>query len=127
MRLLFVCVGNTCRSQIAEAIARDLGHESVSAGTHPPENGGVSENAIEVLKEIGVDTSGLRPKSTDSVDSDGFDMIISMGCGVRCPALPRDEDWGLKDPHGGDIEVFRQTRKEIRGRLNKLSMGQTDA
>tara|TARA_B100000686_G_scaffold296352_1_gene327860 strand:- start:1761 stop:2099 length:339 start_codon:yes stop_codon:yes gene_type:complete len=112
---------------MAEAIARNLGHESVSAGTHPPEDGRVSENAIEVLNEIGVDTSGLHPKSVDSVDSEGFDMIISMGCGVSCPALPIDEDWGLEDPHGRDIGVFRQTREDICDRLKNLAMDQTDA
>tara|TARA_B100000029_G_scaffold390744_2_gene387537 strand:- start:1732 stop:2070 length:339 start_codon:yes stop_codon:yes gene_type:complete len=112
---------------MAEAIARDLGHESVSAGTHPPENTGVSENAIEVLNEIGVDISGLIPKSVDSIGLSGFDKIISMGCGVSCPELPIGEDWGLEDPQGKDIETFRQTREEIRDRLNMLSMGKTDA
>ena len=62
VRLLFVCVGNTCRSQMAEGIARELGHEAASAGTHAPESGRVAKYAIEVLEEIGVDTSGLRPK-----------------------------------------------------------------
>ena len=67
MRLLFVCVGNSCRSQIAEAIANDLGHYASSAGTDPEQN--VSRNAIEVLDEMGVDSSGLFPKSIDSIES----------------------------------------------------------
>tara|TARA_Y100000588_G_scaffold302876_1_gene325249 strand:- start:3666 stop:4004 length:339 start_codon:yes stop_codon:yes gene_type:complete len=112
---------------MAEAIAREMGHESYSAGTQPPRNGRVSGNAIEVLNEVGIDTSGLYPKSVDSVDSKSFDMIISMGCGVSCPALPIDEDWGLEDPHGSEVGVFRQTRDEISERLSKLHKSHTDA
>ena len=59
MRLLFVCVGNTCRSQMAEAIARDLGLSSSSAGTHPPKAEGVAPNALKVLKEISIDTKAF--------------------------------------------------------------------
>ena len=112
---------------MAEAIAREMGYEASSAGTHPPENHGVSENAIEVLSEIGIDTAELAPKSVDSVDSEDFDMIISMGCGVSCPAMPIDLDWRLEDPHGRGVEIFRQTREEIRELLSKLSMKNTDA
>ncbi|GIS50211.1 MAG: hypothetical protein Ct9H90mP24_5030 [Methanobacteriota archaeon] len=95
MRLLFVCVGNTCRSQMAEAIARDLGHSASSAGTHPPEDRGVAPNALIVLEEISIDTRGLHPKSVDFVDPENFDKIISMGCGVSCPApqLTRTGGW----------------------------------
>ncbi len=104
MRILFICAGNTCRSQIAEALARDVGHEACSAGTSPGEV--VSKNAIRVLEELGVDSSGLAPKSIDSIDTNRFDKTISMGCGVECPNLPIDEDWGLEDPHGMDLEFF---------------------
>ena len=112
---------------MAEAIAREMGHESYSAGTQPPRNGRVSGNAIEVLNEVGIDTSGLYPKSVDSVDSKSFDMIISMGCGVSCPALPIDEDWGLEDPFGREIEAYRITRDEIRARVNAIIDRGTDA
>ena len=88
MRLLFVCVGNTCRSQMAEGIASDLGHEAASAGTHPPESGRVAEYAIDVLEELGIDTSGLRPKNINAVYPGEYDAIISMGCGVSCPTIP---------------------------------------
>lgn len=125
MRLYFVCVGNTCRSQMAEALARSMGHEAASAGTHP--GMAVAGNSLAVLEEIGVSTEGLIPKSVDEVDSSGWDMIISMGCGVHCPALPISEDWGLDDPVGGPIEVYRQTRDTIIANLERLSAEQTDA
>ena len=119
MRLLFVCVGNTCRSQMAEAIARDMGHYARSAGTNPGHR--VAENAVKALFDIGVDASGLEPKSVDSIDSSGFDRIISMGCGVECPALPIDEDWGLEDPVGRGESVYSATRDEILERLSNLT------
>ena len=125
MRLYFVCVGNTCRSQMAEALARSMGHEAASAGTHP--GGAVAENSLAVLDELGVSTAGLKPKSIDDVNPNGWDMIISMGCGVHCPALPISEDWGLDDPVGGPMEVYRKTRDTIIANLERLSAEQTDA
>tara|TARA_A100001037_G_scaffold172314_1_gene154769 strand:- start:241 stop:615 length:375 start_codon:yes stop_codon:yes gene_type:complete len=124
MRLLFVCVGNSCRSQIAEAIAKDLGHYASSAGTNPEQN--VSKNAIEVLDEMGIDSSGLFPKSIDSIETNGFDKIISMGCGVECPNLPIDYDWGLEDPHGKDLRVFREVYEKIERKILSLD-DDTDA
>ncbi|MEE2650531.1 MAG: arsenate reductase ArsC [Candidatus Thermoplasmatota archaeon] len=121
MRLLFVCVGNTCRSQMAEALARDLGHEAVSAGTNVRGNVNVAEGALEVLRELDVDASGQHPKSVDSIDTSGFDKIVSMGCGVECPALPIDVDWGLDDPVGGGIEAYREARDGILEHLTGLS------
>mgnify|MGYP002004115349 CR=1 FL=1 len=119
MRLLFVCVGNTCRSQMAEAIARDMGHHASSAGTHP--GIAVAEKSILVLKEINIETDELRPKSIEEIDTEGWDMIISMGCGVHCPMLPIDEDWGLEDPVGRSIEFYRETRDTIIQNLKRLS------
>ena len=127
MRFLFVCVGNTCLRQIAESIARDLGHEAASAGTHAPESGRVAQYAIEVLEEIGIDTSGLRPKNIESVYPGEYDAIISMGCGVSCPSVPIDEDWGLEDPHGEEREVYRKTRDAIRILVTNLVGSYTDA
>jgi len=119
VKILFVCVGNTCRSQMAEALARSLGHVSESAGTHP--GGKVAENAIYVVEELGISMEGQFPKSIDEIDESGFDAIISMGCGVECPNLPIDEDWGLDDPVGMPIEAYRETRDLIRSRLSDLS------
>ena len=112
---------------MAEAIARHLGHDSSSAGTDPPEDRVVAKNALEVLEEMGIDTSELYPKSVDSVDSEGFEMIISMGCGVSCPTIPIDSDWGLEDPLGEPIEAYRRARDEIRSRIEELSLLHTDA
>ncbi len=119
MNLLFVCVGNTCRSQMAEALARHYGHNAASAGTHP--GTAVAANSLTVLEELGVSTDGLRPKSVDEIDTEGWDMIISMGCGVECPMLPIAEDWGLEDPVGLPIEVYRNTRDIIIENLERLS------
>ncbi|MAH98173.1 MAG: low molecular weight phosphatase family protein [Euryarchaeota archaeon] len=127
MRILFVCVGNTCRSQMAEAIAREMGHDASSAGTHPPEDRGVAENALTVLEEIGIETLGLHPKSIDSIESEEFDKIISMGCGVSCPNLPIDKDLGLQDPIGEDIQIYRETRDLITELLSELLFVPTDA
>ena len=118
MRLLFVCVGNSCRSQMAEGIARHLGHEAASAGTHPASQ--VSAHAITLLKSKGIDTNGLRPKSVDLFNAEDFDMVISMGCGVSCPTMRIDQDWGLDDPVGQSLEVFEATANEIERRLSQL-------
>jgi len=106
---------------MAEALARDLGHEAVSAGTNASGNVNIAEYAMEVLRELDVDVSGQNPKSVDSIDTTGFDRIISMGCGVECPTLPIDVDWGLDDPVGEGIEVYRETRDRILKHLTGLS------
>ena len=104
---------------MAEALARHYGHEAESAGTHP--GSVVASNSLTVLKELGVSAEGLRPKSVDEIDTIGWDMIISMGCGVECPALPIAEDWGLEDPVGLPIDVYRTTRDTIIENLHRLS------
>ncbi len=118
MKILFVCVGNTCRSQMAEAIARDLGYEASSAGTHPGEE--IAPNAIKVLSEIGLSVKNQFPKSTDDIETDSFDKIISMGCGVNCPNLRISQDWNLEDPHGREIDFYRETRDKIFNYLSDL-------
>ena len=96
---------------MAEAIARSHGHIATSAGTHPGEE--VNANAMRVLSEAGIDCSGLYPKSLDDIDTSGHDKIISMGCGVQCPNIPIDIDWGLEDPLGKSIEFYRFTMQRI--------------
>ena len=118
MRLLFVCVGNTCRSQIAEALAKHKGHEAQSAGTSP--GSAVASEAIEVIEERGIDIGSQYPKSVDDIDTRGFDRIISMGCGVECSRLPMDDDWGIEDPYGGDVAFYRETRDKIERLLDLL-------
>ena len=125
MKLLFVCVGNTCRSQMAEALAKEMGFKAQSAGTHP--GGEIAVNAVKVIKELGIEIDNQFPKSIDMIDTKGYDKIISMGCGVECPNLPISSDWGLDDPVGHDISFYRNTRDKIQSLLEKLSQTQTDA
>ena len=125
MNILFVCVGNTCRSQMAEALARDMGFKSQSAGTRPGEE--TAENAVKVINELGIEMKNQFPKSIDTIETKGYDKIISMGCGVECPNLPISSDWGLDDPVGHDISFYRNTRDKIQSLLEKLSQTQTDA
>tara|TARA_Y100001960_G_C13998228_1_gene505475 strand:+ start:172 stop:489 length:318 start_codon:yes stop_codon:yes gene_type:complete len=104
---------------MAEALARGLGHDSSSAGTHP--GNAIAENAISVVEELGIEMKDQFPKSIDSIDTSNFDKIVSMGCGVECPNLPIDEDWGLGDPFGEAIESYRETRDAIRRMLSNLT------
>lgn len=111
MKLLFVCVGNTCRSQMAEAISRELGHYAASAGTNPGKE--IAPNTIKVVSELGISLENQFPKLVDDIETESYDKIISMGCGVSCPDLNISEDWGLDDPHGLDIDFYRKTRDKI--------------
>ena len=119
MKLLFVCVGNTCRSQMAEALAKNMGFEAQSAGTHPGEK--IAKNAVNVIRELGINMENQFPKSIDMIETIGYDRIISMGCGVECPNLPISSDWGLDDPVGHDIDFYRHTRDKIHTLLKNLS------
>ena len=110
---------------MAEAICKSLGHSADSAGTHPGRE--VNENAIRVLEERGIESMGLFPKSIDDIETDGYDKIVSMGCGVQCPKLPIDYDWGLDDPHGKSIEIYRSTRDSIIDLMSELILKETDA
>ena len=119
MRLLFVCVGNSCRSQMAEGIARSMGHIADSAGTHPAEK--IASNAVKVLSSRRISTEGMIPKSVDLFSADNYDMVISMGCGVNCPLMRIDEDWGLEDPVGKELSEYESTAEEIERRLKLLN------
>ncbi|MBT3600583.1 MAG: low molecular weight phosphatase family protein [Euryarchaeota archaeon] len=125
MKLLFVCVGNTCRSQMAESLAKDMGFEAQSAGTNPGHK--IAKNAILVIEELGIEIKNQYPKSIDNINAESFNKIISMGCGVKCPNLVISEDWGLEDPFGKSIDFYRKTRKKIQSLLQQLSQTQTDA
>ncbi len=118
MRLLFVCVGNSCRSQMAEGLATAMGHQADSAGTHPAS--AIAPHAVTVLEARGISTEGMRPKSVDGFSADDYDFVISMGCGVQCPVMRIDQDWGLEDPVGGPLSLYEATANEIQRRLNLL-------
>ncbi|MDG1537798.1 MAG: hypothetical protein P8Q85_04510 [Candidatus Poseidoniaceae archaeon] len=118
MRLLFVCVGNSCRSQMAEGLAKAMGYEADSAGTHPAST--IASHAVTILEGRGISAEGMQPKSVDSFSADDYDFVISMGCGVQCPAMRIDDDWGLEDPVGGPLSQYEATANEIQRRLNLL-------
>lgn len=103
---------------MAEGLARAMGHEADSAGTHPAMK--IADNAVKYLEGRGIDTAGMRPKCVDDFSADDYDMVISMGCGVSCPLMPIDQDWGLEDPVGQAYEVYESTAKEIERRLGLL-------
>ena len=104
---------------MAEGIARSLGHDAASAGTHPADS--VSSNALKVLESRGVSTEGLHPKLVDDIDWQNYDMVISMGCGVSCPMIRIDQDWGLDDPVGQSFEVFEACANVIEEQIKSLS------
>jgi arsenate reductase len=110
---------------MAEALARNIGLEAESAGTNPGKK--IANNAIIVIKELGINMENQYPKSVDNIDSQLFDKIISMGCGVECPDLPIFADWGLDDPVGSTIDFYRNTRDKIQLLLEEFSQTQTDA
>ena len=115
-KLLFVCVGNSCRSQMAEAIARDSGYEAESAGTRPAEM--VHPNTIKVLKMKNINADGLKPKHIDSIEKIKEKMVISMGCGVECPNIKIDKDLGFEDPN--KIEDYVEIASKIKNYLSSL-------
>ena len=106
----FVCVHNSCRSQMAEALGRHLAADvftSCSAGTETVPR--INPDAVRLMKEIyGIDMKDQYSKNLDKLPP--VDVLITMGCNVRCPALPcqRREDWGLEDPTGKSDEEFRK-------------------
>lgn len=95
-----------------------MGLEAASAGTHPAD--AVAPHALTVLQERGINTEGMHPQSLDEFQPDDYDKVISMGCGVHCPAIKIDDDWGLEDPVGQAYEVYEQTAEEIERRLKSL-------
>lgn len=121
-KIAFVCTGNSCRSQMAEGWGKELGSdifEVYSAGTHPAEE--VNKNAIDVMKEVGIDISKNKPKLLDDIPFE-IDILVKMGCGVVCPFISNqyEEDWGLEDPVGKPIEEFRKTRNIIKEKMMLL-------
>lgn len=133
--VLFVCVHNAGRSQMAEAIynhearARGLDARACSAGTLG--GGQVNPLAKQALEEIGVSTVGLWPKQLTQAMVDDVDRVISMGCGVDAEACPARflvaEDWGLDDPAGQPIERVREIRDQIRERVLALLSTETSS
>jgi len=121
-RLLFVCVENSCRSQMAEAFARIHGGDEIeaySAGSRP--SGVVNPKAIESMKEIGYDLSSHGSKSLDDLPDVDWDFVATMGCGDECPFIraKHREDWEIPDPKDMPPEEFRRVRQEIEKRVKR--------
>lgn len=121
-KVAFVCVHNSCRSQMAEGWAKKLASdvlEVYSAGTENYHE--VKPLAVKVMEEVGVDMSDHYPKLLSDIPEE-IDILITMGCNVVCPFIPNShsEDWGLDDPSGGAIEDFRQTRDLIKVKVEDL-------
>ena len=123
-RIAFICVHNSCRSQIAEALARQMASEvldSCSAGTNI--SGGINPDAIRLMKEaFGIDLihAGQYPKMLSELPA--IDIAVTMGCGVQCPNLPCRERyaWGIPDPTGMEDEAFLRSIAKIQKELQHL-------
>jgi len=123
-RVLFVCIENSCRSQMAEAFAHLYAQDSIqaySAGSRP--SGQINQKAIAVMAELGYDLSSHSSKSLKEVPQVKYDYVVTMGCGDECPFIPADahEDWDLPDPKMLPLEEFRQVRDQIGERVKELA------
>ena len=121
-RVLFVCVENANRSQMAEAFARMAGGdrvEALSAGSKP--SGVLNPKAVRFMGELGYDLATHQSKSLDEITGD-FDAVVTMGCGDTCPWVPARirEDWALPDPKHLDDDGYRAVRDEIGRRVRAL-------
>ncbi len=121
VKVAFICTHNACRSQMAEALARQLlpaWAEHCSAGTDPASE--VDPGALTELARRGIAGQDLSPKPLSAVGV--ADWVVTMGCGVSCPALPcrHREDWGLEDPMGGPAEGYRACADAIAEKLLDL-------
>jgi protein-tyrosine-phosphatase len=124
--VLFICIGNTCRSPMAEAIARSLGGDRLevhSAGLSP--TGRVAEGSKAALQALGYPSDGLSSKGLDQVPRDAFDVVVSLigpaglrflphGLAVRC------EEWSIRDPYGDNEDVYLSVARTIEGRVRAL-------
>lgn len=123
-RIIFACVHNAGRSQMAaaffNALADPSSAQAISAGTQPGEH--VHPEVVEAMKEISIDLSGAKPQRLTPELAEGTDLLITMGCGDACPYIPglRIEDWPLPDPNGQNMEQVRAIRDEIRRRVRDL-------
>ena len=119
-QVLFVCIGNAGRSQMAQAFAERAGLEARSAGSHAESR--LHPEVIDVMRELGIDLSGRVPHQLSDEDVEWADVVVTMGCGDACPVLPgkRYIDWKILDPMGLRIEMVREIRDEIAGLVDEL-------
>jgi arsenate reductase len=122
-RVLFVCIQNAGRSQMAQHLFERVSgrrHQARSAGSRPAER--VHPGVVEVMREVGIDLSASIPHKLDSSDIEWADMVVTMGCGDECPNVSgkRYVDWDLQDPAGQSVEFVRAARDEIARRVGAL-------
>ena len=121
--MLFVCVHNAGRSQMAAGLLEQKAADRVrisSAGNEPADR--LNPAVVEAMSEIGIDISAERPKRLENDMVRESDVVITMGCGDACPVYPgkRYEDWDLEDPDGKDLDTVRGIRDEISRRIDRL-------
>ena len=121
--VLFVCVHNAGRSQMAAGFLTELAGDRIdvrSAGSMPGNQ--INPVAVEAMAEVGIDITGEQPKKLTDDAVIASDVVITMGCGDECPYFPgkRYEDWVLTDPAGQGIDVVREVRDEIKARIEGL-------
>lgn len=130
IRVLFVCVENSCRSQMAEAFAKMLGAgvvEAYSSGSRP--SGKVNDKAVASMKELGYDLGAHASKSLDQIPDIEYDLAVTMGCGDECPYVraKQREDWKIPDPKRMDMDQFRAVRDLIRDKVATIIARQQSA
>ena len=123
--VLFVCLHNAGRSQMSRALfdrAAAGRHTSESAGSEADPDGHVHPEVVAVMRELGIDLTGERPKLLTTELAQAADVVVTMGCGDECPFIPgkRYIDWDLPDPSGQPVETVRRTRDDIAGRVAAL-------
>jgi arsenate reductase len=123
LSVLFVCVANSCRSQMAEAVAKSLSGKRWdiwSAGSHP--SGHVHPLAIQLMEEVGLDLSAHRSKGLDELPKRTWDYVVTMGCGDDCPRVSAGHriDWAIPDPIGLPLDQSRRIREQIMGLVREL-------
>lgn len=119
--IVFACVHNAGRSQMAAAFAAQHANvRAISAGTEPAER--VHPEVVEAMREVGIDLSQARPQKLSPALAQQADLLITMGCGDKCPYVPglQIEDWPLEDPKGQPLSRVRAIRDDIRHRVEAL-------
>jgi arsenate reductase len=124
--ILFACVHNAGRSQMAAAFVNRLANgraRAISAGTSPGTR--VHPEVVDAMKEVGIDLSGAIPRKLTTELATGADLLITMGCGDECPYVPglQRDDWPLEDPKGRTLDDVRRIRDDIRRRVIELLNG----
>ena len=125
-KVLFVCIENSCRSQMAEALCKIYGKDlvdSYSSGSRP--SGVVNEKAIAVMKGLGYDLASHVSNPLDEIPQIKYDYVITMGCGDECPYVSTEkrEDWEIPDPKAMEMDEFTEVRNMIKNKVIRLIEG----